>query len=92
MATRSAVVSAIAKRQREYYKNQTELCDGDQSGLFRVMSSLMERRSDPILPLSISDVGLASSFSKFFSEKIMRIRLEFHLNVSPDAYSVEFTA
>ena len=67
MAARSAVVSAIARRKREYYKNQIELCDGDQSGLFRVMSGLMERQSDPILPHSISDVGLASSFSKFFS-------------------------
>ena len=67
--TRSAVVSDIAQRKREYYKNQIASCDGNQGRLFKVMDSLIERRSDPILPHFLSDVDLTSSFSGFSQKR-----------------------
>ena len=68
------------------------LCNGDQGGLFRVMNSLLEGKSDPTLPHSLSDANMAASFSRFFSEKIMHIRRNFELDLGPSVFSVDFNA
>ena len=65
VSTQSVVDSAIAQRKRDYYKNQIASCYGNQGRLFKVMDSLMERLSDPMLPNSLSVIDLASSFSTF---------------------------
>ena len=64
------------------------LCDGNQGRL----SKVMERRSDPVLPYSLSDADWASSFSDFFSENIMRIRRELDSDLFPWVFSVDFDA
>ena len=64
-------------------------CDENQGRLFKLMDRLMERRSDPILPLSLSDADLASSFSNFFSEKITGIRCELDLDLCPCVFSMD---
>ena len=92
VAAQSTVVSAIAQREREYYKNQIASCDGNQGRLFKVMDSLMERESDLILPHSLSDNDLASSLSDFFSKQIKCIRRELDLDLCPHVFSVDFDA
>ena len=70
MVVGSAVVSAISQLKREYYGNQIASCDGNQGRLFKVVDNLMERQSDPLLPHSLSDADLASSFSDVSSERL----------------------
>ena len=53
-----------------------------------MMVNLMEMRTDLMLPHSLSDADLASSFSDVFSEKITRIKHEFDLDLRPCVFSV----
>ena len=82
MAARSAVVSAIASRKKDFYRHQVVLCGGDQGRLSKVLGGLVQRKDAPVLPSSQSDLELASSFSDFFSEKILRIRSELDLDMT----------
>lgn len=89
MAARSAVVSAVARRKRDYYRHQVVLCGGDQAKLSKVLGSLAQRRGAPSLPCSQSSLELASSFADFFSEKILRIRSELELDPGVRDFSVD---
>ena len=89
VAARQAVVIAVAQRKREYYRNKIASCDGDLGRLFRIMGGLM-KRSDSTLPYSLSSADLASSFSNFFSEKIVRIRDELERGPQTRGYLVNF--
>ena len=57
-----------------------------------MMDSLIERRSDPMLPNSLSDADLVSSFSDFFLGKITHIRRELDFDLRPYVFSVDFDA
>ena len=83
---------AVAQHKSEYYRNQTASCDGNQERLFKVMDNFMEGRSYLMLPNSLSDADLTSSFSDFFSEKIMCIRHELDLDLCSCVISVAFDA
>ena len=50
----------------------------------------MGRTLDPALPTSSSDDELASRFSDFFSEKIIRIKSEIDTSVVNQEFSVDF--
>ena len=65
-------------------------CDGDQRRTFVFLNNLMGRTLDPALPTSSSDDELASRFSDFFSEKIIRIRREIDASVVNQEFSVDF--
>ena len=45
-----------------------------------------------MLPHSLSDVDLVSSFSDFFSEKIAHIKCELDFDLRPCVFSVDFDA
>ena len=92
MAAQSAVVSAIVRHKREYYRNQIASCDWNQGRLFKVTDSLMERQSNLMLPHSLSEADLDSSIYDFFSEKIMHIRLELDLDLHPCVFTVDYDA
>ena len=65
-------------------------CDGDQRRTLVFLNNLMGRTLDPALPTSFSDDELASRFSDFFSEKIIRIRREIDVSVVNQEFSVDF--
>ena len=65
-------------------------CDGDQQRTFIFLNNLMGRTLDPALPTSSSDEELASCFSDFFSEIIIRIRREIDASVVNQEFSVAF--
>ena len=52
----------------------------------------MERQSDSMLPNSLSDADLASSYSEFFSEKMKCIWHKLDLDLRPCIFSVDFNA
>ena len=62
-------------------------CDGDQRHTFVFLNNLMGSTLDPT---SSSDDELASRFSGFFSEKIVRIRREIDESVVNQEFSVDF--
>ena len=72
---RRAVVKQICTCKIEYYQHQMSQCDGDQQRTFVLLTSLMGRTLDPVMPASSSDDELAFRFNNFFS-KITRIRNE----------------
>ena len=75
-SARRAVVKQIYSCKIDYYQHQMSLCDGDQRRTFTFLNNLLGRTTDPVMPTSFSDDELASRFSAFFSEKIIRIRGE----------------
>ena len=78
---RRAVIKQIYTCKIEYYQHQVSQCDGDQRRTFVFLNNLMGRTLDPAVPTSSSDDELASRFSGFFSEKIIRIRSEIDASV-----------
>ena len=88
-AARSAVFPTIAQRKRKYYMNQTASCDENKGRLFKVMDDLMEGRSDPMLPHSLSDADLVSFI---FLKNITRIRRELDLDLCICVFSLDFDA
>ena len=92
VAACSAVVSAIASRKRDFYRHQVVLCGGDQGRLSKVLGGLIQRKGAPVLPYSQSNLELASSFSDFFSEKILQIRSELELDPGAQDFSVDLEA
>ena len=65
------------------------MCGGDQGRLSKVLGGLVQRKDAPVLPSSQSDLELASSFSDFFSEKILQIRSELELDSDARDFSVD---
>ena len=81
--------TAIASHKKDFYRHQVVLCGGDQGRLSKVLGGLVQRKDAPVLPSSQSDLELASSFSDFFSEKILRIRSELELDSDARDFSVD---
>ena len=65
-------------------------CDGDQRHTFVFLNNLMGRTLDPALPTSSLDDELASRFSDFYSEIIIRIWRETDASVVNQEFSVDF--
>ena len=74
----------------EYYQHQMSQCDNDQRRTLVFLNNLMGRTLDPAMPTSSSDDELASRFSGFFLEKIIRIRSEIDASVVNQEFSVYF--
>ena len=74
----------------EYYQHQMSQCDSDQRRTLVFLNNLMGRTLDPAMPTSSSDDELASRFSGFFLEKIIRIRSEIDASVVNQEFSVYF--
>ena len=90
VSARRAVVKQIYICKIEYYQHQMSQCDGDQRRTFVFLNNLMGRTLDPALPTSSSADELASSFSDFFSEKIIRIRREIDASIVNQEFFVDF--
>ena len=90
-SARRAVVKQIYSCKVEYYQNQMSLCDGDQQRAFTFLNNLLGRKTDPVLPISSSGEELASRFSTFFKEKIVRIRREIEAVDVNEGFSVDFS-
>ena len=90
VSTCRAVVKQIYICKTEYYQHQMSQCDGDQRCTFVFLNNLMGRTLDPAILTSSSDDELASRFSGFFSEKIIRIRGEIDASVVNQEFSVDF--
>ena len=76
VSARRAVVKQLSICKTEYYQRQMSLCDGDQRRTYAFLNNLLGRKMNPVLPTSSSGIELASQFSRFFSDKIIRIRTE----------------
>ena len=76
--------------QDEYYQHQMSQCDGDQRRTSAFLNNLIGRTLDPVMLTSSSDDELASRFSGFFLEKIIRIRSEIDESVVKQMFSVDF--
>ena len=74
----------------EYYQHQMSQCDGDQRHTFVFLNNLMGRTLDPAMPTASLDDELASCFSGFFSEKIIRISSEIDASVVNQEFFVDF--
>ena len=90
VSARRVVVKQIYICKIEYYQHRMSQCDGDQQRTFVFLNNLMGRTLDPAMPTSSSDNELASNFSDFFSEKIIRIRREIDVFVVNQEFSVAF--
>ena len=90
VSARRAVVKQIYTCKIEYYQHQMSQCDGDQRRTFVFLNNLMGHTLDPMMPTSSSDDELASRFSGFFSEKIIRIRSEIDASVVNQEFSIDF--
>ena len=85
-----AVIKPIYTCKVEYYQHQMSQCDGDQGRIFVFLNNLMGRTLDPAMPASSSDDELASRFSGFFCEKIIRTRSEIDASVVNHEFSIDF--
>ena len=92
VSARKAVVDQVSHCKVDYYKNQLELCDGDQKRTYSFLNNLLGRNSAPVLPSSVSDTSLALDFSKFFMSKIIRIRAEIESTPVDQDFSLEFAS
>ena len=90
VSARRAVVKQIYICKIEYYQHQMSQYDGDQRRTFIFLNNVMDRTLDPALPTSSSDDELASRFSDFFSERIIRIRREIDASVVNQEFSIDF--
>ena len=87
---RKAVVDQVSRCKVDYYKNQLELCNGDQQRTYSFLNKLLGRNSVPVLPSSVPDASLALDFSRFFTSKIIRIRAEIESTLVDHDFSLEF--
>lgn len=90
VSARRAVVKQIYNCKIEYYQHQMSLCDGDQRRTYTFLNNLLGRKINPVLPTSTSGNELASRFSNFFSDKIIRIRTEIDALVVDQDFSLDF--
>ena len=89
-SARRPVIKQIYTCKIEYYQHQISQYDGGQRRTFVFLNNLMGCTLDPAVPTSSSDDELASHFSGFFSEKIIRIRSEIDVSVVNQEFSVDF--
>ena len=89
ISARRAVVKQINICKIEHYQHQMSRVGG-QRHTFIFLNNLMGRALDLALPTSSSDDELASRFSDFFSEKIIRIRREIDASIVNQEFSVNF--
>lgn len=81
----TTVKNLLSVTKRNYYNQQVENCNGDQKKLFKIVNSLLHRKTQSILPNSNDDKMLAEQFSDFFISKIEKIRTSIQTNdVSDD--------
>ena len=70
---------AIKDAKASYYNGKITKASGDQKVLFKVVDSLLHRKTS-VLPSHTSSKALADDFSNFFHKKIETIRNEFDIN------------
>ncbi|KAJ8039291.1 Helicase with zinc finger domain 2 [Holothuria leucospilota] len=67
----------IEAAKSSFYSNAVADCHGNQKHLFGIVSNLLHKPNDSILPSCHSEQALANQFSDYFVEKIDRIRRSF---------------
>ena len=87
-----AVNTHIFQCKVEYFQHHLELCNGDQQKIYRLLNTLLGRRSVPNLPKGVSEARLANNFSEFFTSKISHIRSEIEVAPVAHVFSVDFLA
>ena len=70
---RNSVGDSIDKAKSEYYNGKITECNGNQRTIFKVVDSVLHRRSI-VLPTCSSNNESARNFGEFFRDKITRIR------------------
>ena len=90
VSARRAVVKQLYTCKIEYYQHQMSLCDGDQRRTYTFLNNLLGRKMNHVLPTSTSYNELSSRFSSFFSDKIIRIRMEIDAVVVAHDFSLDF--
>ena len=82
-AARLALNKAIQDAKSAYYNGKITEAAGDQKVLFRVVESLLHKKTSA-LPTNNSSQALASDFSDYFCKKIETIRNQFDNNDTKD--------
>ena len=57
----------------EHYSDKIVQCGGDQSTIFKVVDSVLQRRS-VVFPTCASNPEMPQNFGEFFRDKITKIR------------------
>jgi hypothetical protein len=71
----------LTSARRSYYRALIEQHRNSPRKLWSAMNGLLSRKSPPVLPSSVSNSLLASSFLSFFSDKITKLCSTFKPNV-----------
>ena len=73
--------------KQQYYTNAVMDCNGDQGSMFSIINSLLHRSSTSPLPTPESGTDLATEFSQFFENKIIKIHDQLSSGLCVDCIS-----
>ena len=71
---RRLVSDMITTQKSDYFLSEITRCGKDQKALFRVVDTLLHRRSKLVLPEHDDIQDILEMFGSFFSDKIQKIR------------------
>ena len=76
LSLRKQTTSLALKKQKEFYVKKIAECKGNKA-MFTCVNQLLDKKKEAVLPERTSDQELANNFSKYFKEKISKIRKSF---------------
>ena len=76
VSLRKQTTSLALKKQKEFYVKKIADCKGNKA-MFTCVNQLLDRKKEAVLPECTSDQELANNFSKYFKDKISKIRKSF---------------
>ena len=77
----------VTEKRSQYFSNLISKCEGDQRALFKLVSTVMDKRKNAgTLPQFQKPEVLANKFNSFYSNKVLKIRN----NIKPSRLECEF--
>ena len=77
----------VTEKRSQYFSNLISKCEGDQRALFKIVSTVMDKRkTGGTLPQFQKPKLLANKFNSFYSNKVLQIRN----NIKPSKLESEF--
>ena len=74
VAARNCINHAIGEAKTNHFQEKVDQCGNDQKSLFRVIDEILHTKDKQPLPQHDNLLELLNQFSKFFQEKISKIR------------------
>ena len=79
-AAKKSLNRFISSARNKFFKEKFDKCKGNVKETYKIFNKLMNRAQQTIFPTHSSELILANKFSKFYYDKIRRIRGEFLLD------------